>query len=101
MQQTMTVDVYAAQIARMDSGQVYASLLVGQKVIDEKAENAKGLQIMKLSCNEDVYHSIDLRSVPSTCDLQVILKRGAGGKMGNHCVASKPVRLQRDVVPKV
>jgi hypothetical protein len=96
----MLVDVYAAQIARMDGGQVYASLLVGQKVIDEKSENAKGLQIMKLSCEESVYNSISLSSIPTSCELQVALKRGAGGKMGNHCVSSKPVQTPRSVPPK-
>ena len=96
----MLVDVYAAQIAKMDSGQVYASLLVGQKVIDEAAENAKGLQIMKLSCNEDVYNAINLNVVPTACELQVVLKRGAGGKMSNHCVSYKPAQTQRPAPQK-
>ena len=90
--QTLKVDLYGASIARMDGGQVYASLYVGQPVTDEDAENAKGIAIMKISCEEDVYNSLKANEYPCPVDLQVRLRRAGGGKMGQHCVKC-------DVVP--
>lgn len=83
--QVLKVELYGASIARMDGGQVYASLYVGQPVINEQEENAKGINIMKIGCDEDVYNSLKSSEYPVPVDLHVRLKRAAGGKMGQHC----------------
>lgn len=95
MLQKLSVNLYSAQIARMDNGQVYASLFAGQKVEDEKSQNAKGLEIMKISCNEDVYDAISLKSTPAQYELTINLKRGAGGKMSQHCTSATSVNAPR------
>lgn len=84
MNQTMTVDLYGASISDVD-GKKYASLFVGQAVQDEKEENAKGIVVMKLPCDPEVYDSLKLNRYPATVDLHVRLKKAAGGRMGQHC----------------
>jgi hypothetical protein len=84
MNQTMTVDLYGASIADVE-GKKYASLFVGQSVQDEKEENAKGIVVMKLPCDPEVYDALRISHYPSKVDLQVRLKKAAGGRMGQHC----------------
>ncbi|EGG93988.1 hypothetical protein IMCC1989_469 [gamma proteobacterium IMCC1989] len=86
-EQTMRVDVYSSTIARIEGGQVYSAIYVGQKVVNEEEENTKGLSLMKVACDPSVYETIDLSSVPLSCEIKVRLKKGAGGKMNNHCTA--------------
>ncbi len=94
MNQTLKVDLYGATIARMDGGQVFASLFVGQPVANEKEENAKGIVLMKLSCDEAVYNDLKASQYPCPVDLHIRLKKASGGKMGQHCFKldlAKPV----------
>ncbi|MGN0922446.1 MAG: hypothetical protein ACI4NJ_12050 [Cellvibrio sp.] len=84
MNQTMTVDLYGASISDIE-GKKYASLFVGQAVQDEKEENAKGIVVMKLPCDPEVYDTLKLPRYPATVDLHVRLKKAAGGRMGQHC----------------
>src|SRR5690606_22516792 len=83
--QKLTVDLYGATIARMDGGQVFASLYVGQPVVNEQEEGAKGIVLMKLPCDEDVYNTLKAPAYPCPVELTVRLKKAAGGKMGQHC----------------
>lgn len=97
-EQSMKVDIYSATIARLEGGQVYASIFVGQKVVNEDEENTKGLSLMKVACDPSVYETINLSSVPLSCEIKVRLKKGAGGKMNNHCTGivllpNKPTRV--------
>lgn len=85
MNQTISVDLYGASLADVE-GRQYASLYVGQKVIDEKEEGAKGIVLMKLPCDPDVYHALKINSYPAKVDLHVRLKKAAGGRMGQHCI---------------
>ncbi len=94
MNQQMNVQVYGGSIARME-GQVFASLYVGQHVVDESEQNAKGIEIMKVSCDEKVYEDMDSTKYPFDAVISVRLKKAGGGKMGQHCVgiqASRPAR---------
>ena len=86
MNQTMIVDLYGASIADVD-GTKYASLYVGQAVIDEKEEKAKGIVMMKLPCDPEVYDSLRAPKYPIQVELQTRLKKAAGGRMGQHCTA--------------
>lgn len=90
--QKMQFDLYGATIARLDDGAVYASLIVGLPVVDEKAENAKGINILKLSCDEDVYNSLKSPAYPVPVEADIRLRRAAGGRMGQHCVQLRVVR---------
>ena len=85
MNQVMSVNLYGASLADVD-GKQYASLYVGQEVIDEKEEGAKGIVMMKLPCDPDVYHNLKLAKYPAPIDMHVRLKKAAGGRMGQHCV---------------
>lgn len=85
MNQVMTVSLFGASLADVD-GKQYASLYVGQEVVDEKEEGAKGIIVMKLPCDPDVYHNLKLAKYPAQVDLHVRLKKAAGGRLGQHCV---------------
>ena len=82
--QVLRVELYGATIARMD-GATYASLFIGQPVVDEDAENAKGIVVMKLSCDESVYTELKSSVYPCNVDMHIRLKKAAQGKMGQHC----------------
>ncbi|MBU3068784.1 hypothetical protein KOI40_03075 [Aestuariicella sp. G3-2] len=83
--QVLKCELYGASIARMDGGQVYASLYVGQPVVNEAEENAKGIVLMKIACDEQVYKDLKAPAYPCPVDMHVRLKKAAGGKMGQHC----------------
>lgn len=85
MNQVITVNLFGASLADVD-GKQYASLYIGQEVIDEKEEGAKGIIVMKLPCDPDVYHNLRLAKYPAHVDLHVRLKKAAGGRLGQHCV---------------
>lgn len=84
MNQTMIVDLYGASIADVE-GTKYASLYVGQAVVDEKEEKAKGIVMMKLPCDPEVYDALKAPMYPIKVELQTRLKKAAGGRMGQHC----------------
>lgn len=99
MNQQMNVQVYGGSIARMD-GQAFASLYVGQHVEDEAEQNAKGIEIMKVSCDERVYEEMKSDKYPFDATISVRLKKAAGGKMGQHCIGIKPVAPARQAPAK-
>lgn len=90
MNQVMNVDLYGASLADVD-GNKYVSLYIGQQVIDEKEESAKGIVVMKLPCDPAVYDSLRFPKYPVQVELQCRLKKAAGGRLGQHCVSVKPL----------
>lgn len=90
MNQVMNVELYGASLADVD-GTKYVSLYVGQPVIDEKEESAKGIVVMKLPCDPAVYDSLRFPKYPVQVELQCRLKKAAGGRLGQHCVSVKPL----------
>lgn len=86
MNQVIVADLYGASIADVD-GTKYASLYVGQAVVDEKEEKAKGIVMMKLPCDPEVYDTLRAPKYPIQVELQTRLKKAAGGRMGQHCTA--------------
>ncbi len=95
MNQQMNVQVYGGSIARME-GQVFASLYVGQHVENEAEQNAKGIEIMKVSCDEKVYEDMNASKYPFDAVISVRLKKAGGGKMGQHCVGIQVARPARE-----
>ncbi|MDO3383850.1 hypothetical protein [Gilvimarinus algae] len=89
MNQVLNVELYGASMADVD-GRQYASLYIGQKVEDEKEEGAKGIVIMKMPCDPDVYHALNAPKYPAQVQAHVRLKKAAGGKLGQHCVKIAP-----------
>ena len=89
MNQIITVDLYGASLADVECRQ-YASLYVGQSVINEKEESAKGIVVMKLPCDPDVYNQLRIALYPAKVDMHVRLKKAAGGRMGQHAVKVEP-----------
>lgn len=98
--QVLKCELFGASIARMDGGQVYASLYVGQPVVDEKEENCKGIVLMKISCDEQVYNDLKAKQYPCPVDMHVRLKKAAGGKMGQHCFRLDVVNEVKPSAPK-
>lgn len=90
MNQVMNVDLYGASLADVD-GTKYVSLYIGQQVIDEKEESAKGIVVMKLPCDPAVYDTLHFPKYPVQVELQCRLKKAAGGRLGQHCIAVKPL----------
>jgi hypothetical protein len=90
MNQVMNVDLYGASLADVD-GTKYVSLYIGQQVIDEKEESAKGIVVMKLPCDPAVYETLRFPKYPVQVELQCRLKKAAGGRLGQHCIAVKPL----------
>ena len=100
LNQILKCDLYGATIARIEGGQVFASLYVGQPVTDEDQENAKGIIIMKVSCDEKVYETLNVPAYPCPVDLHVRLKKAGGGKMGQHCFQVEPHTQSPAPAPK-
>ena len=86
MNQVMNVELYGASLADVE-GKKYASLYVGQHVVDEKEEGAKGIVMMKLPCDPEVYDSLRVTKWPAQIEMHVRLKKAAGGRLGQHCTA--------------
>jgi hypothetical protein len=99
LNQTIKADLYGATIARLEGGQVYASLFVGQPVVDEKEENAKGISVMKMSCEESVYNELAAKEYPCPVNIHARLKKASGGKTGLHCfkldIAANPAPVSK------
>lgn len=85
----MTVELYGASYFKAESGEEYVSVFLGQQVQDEKAENAKGINIMKMPADASVYQSLNFKTYPVVVDLSFRLKKVGGGKLGQ--VATKIV----------
>lgn len=86
---TMTVELYGASYFKAEDNNEYVSLFLGQQVQDEKLENAKGINIMKMPADSGVYESLLFKSYPVLVDISFRLKKAAGGKLGQ--VATKIV----------
>jgi hypothetical protein len=90
MNQVMNVDLYGASLADVD-GTKYVSLFIGQAVVDEKEESAKGIVVMKMPCDPVVYESLRFSKYPVQVELHYRLKKAAQGRLGQHCIAVKPL----------
>jgi hypothetical protein len=88
--QQMTVEVLGASYSSVD-GNEYASLFVGQKA-ESGSQNAKGVEVMKLSCDPEVFRALDgdPNGYPVVMELHTKLRKAAGGKMGQFCVKALP-----------
>jgi len=91
----MTVELYGASYFKAESGEEYVSVFLGQQVQDEKQENAKGINIMKMPADAAVYQSLAFKNYPVVVDLSFRLKKAGGGKLGQ--VATKIVAKNNHV----
>lgn len=66
-------------------GSVYSSIFVGQDA-EEGSTTSKGIEVMKVSCDAEVFHSLPSKGYPLACEFEFNFKKVAGGKMGQHCV---------------
>lgn len=98
MNQEITVDVYGATYFRAEGGQTHCSLFCGQPF--EEGADGKGIELMKISCDESVYQNINAPAYPAKCQLSIKLKKAAGGKMGQHCIGVKSIPMQQKQTPK-
>lgn len=72
-------------------GKVYSSIYLGQNA-EEGSDSSKGVEIMKVGCDAEVFHSLPKQGYPLDCAVELQFKKAAGGKMGQHCVKATPVR---------
>ena len=85
----MAAQLFGASYFKAEDGNEYVSVFLGQEVQDEKAENAKGISIMRMQAQVAVYESLSFKSYPVLVDISFVLKKVAGGKLGQ--VATKIV----------
>lgn len=88
--QQMQVEVLGTSYVSVD-GAEYASLFLGQQA-EEGSANAKGIEVMKVGCDPEVFRSLPSIGYPMQVNLEMKLKKAAGGKLGQHCVKATPVR---------
>ena len=89
IESVMTAQLFGASYFKAEDGNEYVSVFLGQEVQDEKAENAKGINIMKMQAQPAVYESLSFKSYPQLVDISFVLKKAGGGKLGQ--VATKIV----------
>lgn len=90
MNQVMNVELYGASLADVD-GTKYVSLFIGQHVVNEEEEHAKGIIVMKMPCDPAVYESLRFPKYPVQVELHYRLKKAAQGKLGQHCTGVKAI----------
>jgi hypothetical protein len=90
MNQQMQVELLGSSYVSVD-GAEYASIFIGQQA-EEGSANAKGIEVMKVSCDPDVFRSLPVNGYPLQVNLEMKLKKAAGGKLGQHCVKAIPAR---------
>lgn len=89
IESVMTAQLFGASYFKAEDGNEYVSVFLGQEVQDEKAENAKGINIMKMQAQPAVYESLAFKTYPQLVDISFVLKKAGGGKLGQ--VATKIV----------
>lgn len=82
IESVMTAELFGASYYRAEDGNEYVSVFLGQAVQDEKAENAKGINIMKMQAEASVYDSLSFKAYPVLVDISFRLKKAGGGKLG-------------------
>lgn len=87
IESVMTAELFGASYFKAEDGNEYVSVFLGQAVQDEKAENAKGINIMKMQAEAGVYQSLSFPKYPVVVDITFRLKKVGGGKLGQ--VATK------------
>ena len=92
MNQKMRVEILGSSFASVD-GAEYASVYVGQQAEVDSA-TAKGIEVMKMTCTPEVYRSLPVNGYPLQVELETKLKKVAGGKLGQVCVAALVVPKQ-------
>lgn len=92
LNQMLKVELYGASYFKNEGGQEFVSVFVGQPVVNEEEENAKGIVIMKVSAAPEVYHALNTKEYPCPVDMHVRMKKAAGGKLGMHC-------FKLDIIP--
>jgi len=89
IESVMTAELFGASYFKAENNEEYVSVFLGQQVQDEKAENAKGINIMKMQADASVYQSLSFKTYPVLVDITFRLKKAGGGKLGQ--VATKIV----------
>jgi len=73
-------------------GKVYSSIFIAQPA-ELSSETSKGLEVMKVPCDADVFNSLPRDGAyPMDCTVELEFRKAAGGKMGQHCTKAAPVR---------
>lgn len=75
-------------------GKVYSSIFLGQQA-EQASTTAKGVEVMKVNCDLDVFNALPREGYPLMCDLELEFRKVGGGKMGQHCVKASPLRAAK------
>ena len=72
-------------------GKVYSSVFLGQPASLD-SETSKGIEVMKVSCDQEVFSALPREGYPIDCTVELEFRKAGGGKMGQHCVKATPAR---------
>ncbi|MDP2506719.1 hypothetical protein [Oceanobacter sp. 3_MG-2023] len=96
MKQSMTATLYGALDSRADQNR-YTYLWLGAPVYNEKEQGAKGIDMMKMKCDPEVYDSLCFKNYPCEVQVEFILTRGGQSKITQKAVAVLPARQPASV----
>lgn len=77
--------LYSVQLATGPNGERYVKAFIG----GPSDENTKGISLMSLSCEPDVFDQVQIKNYPADVELETQLVRGGQNKMKQHVVSIK------------
>lgn len=89
LNQTLKAEVYGVQLSLGPNGEKYVKTFIGNQGGDE---NTKGISLMSISTDPNVYDSLAIKSFPAPCDIEVHITRGGQNKMTQKVVRITEVR---------
>ncbi len=93
MKATVQTQVLGVSSVNID-GKVYSSIFIAQPA-DLASASSKGLEVMKVNCDQDVFNGLPRDGYPLDCNVDLEFRKAGGGKMGQHCVKASPVRAAK------
>lgn len=90
MKAVTTSQVLGVSSVNVD-GKVYSSIFLGQSA-DEASTSSKGIEVMKVTCDLDVFNALPRTGYPLQCEVELEFRKAGGGKMGQHCVKASVSR---------
>jgi hypothetical protein len=87
LNQTLKAEVYGVQLSLGPNGERYVKTFIGQKGGDD---NTKGISLMSINTDPDVFDKVKLPDYPYPCDLEIQVQRGGQNKMSQRVVGIRP-----------
>lgn len=93
-QMNMKADLYSVQNSTGPNGERYVKAFIGYKA-DASDPNTKGLTLMSISAEPQVFDSLQIQDFPSLVDIDLTMTRGGQNKLKQHIIAIRPAAKQQ------